>query len=77
MNEIDVSKCTKNAETCPAVLQAIELDVFAKVVADIDPSSARTRRILGDFVTACVNGTCPGQEPELTEYLLRKYRSRD
>ncbi len=77
MNEIDVSKCTQNAETCPAVMQAFELDNFAKVVADIDPSSVRTRRVLGDFVTACANGTCPGHDPGLTEYLLRKYRSQD
>lgn len=77
MNEIDVSKCTMEANTCPAVQQAIELDGFAGVVADIDPTSERTRRVLGDFVTACVNGTCPGQMPELTEYLLRRYRSQD
>ena len=77
MIEIDVSKCTNNANTCPAVQQALELDGFAGVVADIYPNSERTRRVLGNFVTARVNGTCPGQMPELTEYLLRRYRSQD
>jgi hypothetical protein len=71
MFEIDLRNCTGNAETCGVVAQAFELDEVLAGVEDVDPTSKIERDILGNLVTACVNGNCPGMDLEFA----RKHRS--
>lgn len=72
--ELDIGRCTKDPETCPVIMQLFELDEFENVIQQLDSSSAERRKILGDFVTSCVNGNCPGQDPELTIQILNRNR---
>ncbi len=68
--EIKLFNCTKNPDTCPIVVQMFELDAFEEQISDLDNDAASRRKIFGDFVTACVNGNCPGQDPRLAMQIL-------
>lgn len=54
-------KCTKDPETCPVVDDIIEFDTFEEQIQEMDPDSKARRIGLGNFVTACAIGSCPGQ----------------
>lgn len=68
---LDIHECTGSAETCPAVRQAFEADIFYEAVGDLDPDSLETRQALGKLVAACVEGKCPGRNPEHARQVLR------
>ncbi len=70
---LDIGKCNGQPDTCVAVQQAMEADKFYEAVCDIETNAADIREMLGDFVTACANGTCPGRNLELTKHLLRDF----
>lgn len=64
MPEIDLRNCTADPETCGVVLRLFEMDEIAAAAEDIDIAATAEREIFGNFVTACVNGTCPGMDLE-------------
>ena len=68
---IDIQSCSGDANTCPVVQRIFDQDEFCAVMSDIEPSAKAMRDMLGDFVTACVRGTCPGQNIEQTRQALR------
>ncbi len=72
MIELNLDSCTKDANTCPVVVKLFEVDAFEVVIQPLDPEAAARRDMLGDFVTACARGTCPGQDPELARRLIAK-----
>jgi hypothetical protein len=74
MIELHIDECTKNVETCPVVKQIFDIDAFESLIESIDGNAKMRRKILGDFVTACVNANCPGQEPELTKQIISRFR---
>lgn len=76
-HEVDLARCTQDAETCPVVTMLFEYDEFAVVLQDINPHTRVTREMLGNIFTACTRGTCPGQNPELAEEIIRGRHNRD
>lgn len=74
---LDIGKCTGQPDTCPAVRQAMEADNFYYTIESLDPAGGEVRAMLGDFVTACAKGTCPGRNLELTQQVLRRLIERD
>ncbi len=46
-------------------------ETFESLVECIDDTAKSRRETYGEFVVACVNGTCPGQDPELTMQIIR------
>lgn len=71
--------CSSNAETCQIVQELFGDDAFYAIAEaeDNDPlrrmEAATCRQIIGNLLVMCVNGNCPGKNPELTdEYLKRK-----
>lgn len=57
--------------------KVFEYDAFEAIIEPLDPDAARRREIFGSFVTACVNGNCPGRSPELAEQFLRQRRGEN
>lgn len=69
--DVNFGSCNQDPETCPAVKQVFDHDTFCELMAPFDPSAEEMRRILGNVVTMCVKGNCPGQNPELAQQVLR------
>lgn len=76
MLSLDIGGCSQNPETCTAVQQALDADTFYETIGDMDPHTTEVRAMLGDFVTACANGNCPGRNLELTRAVLRSMREQ-
>lgn len=74
--ELNLDDCTLDAETCPIVFHLIERDYFESAIASLDPEAETRRQILGNFVTACVKGTCPAQDPELARQIIKEHKGR-
>ena len=68
---IDIQSCSGDADTCPVVQRIFDQDEFCVVMSDIELSAMAMHNLLGDFVTACAQGTCPGQNIEQTRQALR------
>lgn len=72
MNTINLNDCSKDAETCLIDSSLFEADRFEEQIVFIDTNADKRRQMLGDFVTACVNGNCPGQNPELARQIMER-----
>ena len=72
MSEISFVNCSKDAENCTVIDDLIELDSFYEIASTMDERYRETRGIICGLFNACVNGTCPGQEPELLDEFSRK-----
>ena len=77
MLSVNINHCTQDQETCPVVEKLFEYDAFEAIVEPLEPNATRRREIFGSFVTACVNGNCPGRDPLLANQLLRQRRGED
>lgn len=72
MRTIDLNECSKQAENCPIVEILFEQDSFEEQISELDEGSRERRELLGNFVTACVNGNCPGQDPDLARHIIER-----
>ncbi|USN96248.1 MAG: hypothetical protein H6797_04190 [Candidatus Nomurabacteria bacterium] len=72
MTEVNFQKCSKDPETCDVIHDLIELDTFYEIASDMDEHYQEPRKIVCGLFNACVNGTCPGQAPELLEHFNRE-----
>ncbi len=73
---IDIRGCTKVPDTCQNVAKMFELDAFDEAISDLDEGANDRRKIFANFVTACVNGNCPGRNPELMAEIQRQLDQR-
>ncbi len=70
---LDIGGCTRDPETCPAVEGALQADDFYEVVDGVCGSTQHIRDTLGEFVSTCVIGSCPGRNIETTKHVLRAF----
>lgn len=77
--ELNLRGCNRDPETCPVIQRLFELDGFLEVITSLVPEGGKeesnhkaSRHMLGDFLTACVKGNCPGQNPDLAAEIIRK-----
>ncbi len=75
--EIQISDCTRDIATCPVFKYVNERNSFEVIVSSIDAGTAHRVEVFGKFITACANGDCPGQDPELTRQIIRENRQKD